>query len=54
MIFLTKGIRRLVWVTKDVNIGRTGLRNINFASVGTQVKFIITLKYFLPTFGTTC
>ena len=32
MFFLIKGIRLSVWGTKYVNIGRTGLTNINFAS----------------------
>ena len=31
MFFLIKGIRFSVWGTKDVNIGGTGLTNINFA-----------------------
>ena len=45
--FLIKGIRLSVWGTKYVNIGRTGLTNINFASIGTQLKSIDTMKYFL-------
>ena len=39
MVFLIKGIGLLV-------TGRTGLTNINFASIGTQVKLIDTMKYF--------
>ena len=46
MFFLIKGIRLSGWGTKDVNIGETGLTKINFASIGTQVKFIDTMKYF--------
>ena len=34
MFFLIKGIRPSVWGTKDINIG-------------SQVKFIETMKYFL-------
>ena len=50
MYFLIKGIRISVWETKDINIGRTGLTNINFASIG-QVKSIDTMKYFLSSLG---
>ena len=51
MFFLIKGIRFSVWETKDVSIGGTGLTNINFASISTQVKFIDTMKYFLTSLG---
>ena len=51
MFFLIKGIRLSVWGTKNVNIGRTGLTNINFVSIGTQVKLINTMKYFLTSLG---
>ena len=45
--FLMKGIRLSVWGTKDVNTGRTGSTNINFASISNQVKFIDTMKQFM-------
>ena len=45
MLFLLKRIRLLVWGTKDLNIGGSGLTNINFASLGSQVKFISTMKW---------
>ena len=51
MFFLIKGIRLLVWETKDVNIGGTGLPNINFASLGSQVKLFDAMKYFLTSLG---
>ena len=38
-----------MWET-DINIGRTGLTNINFASIG-QMKFIDTMKYLLSSLG---
>ena len=38
MFFLVKGIR--------LSVGGTGLTNINFASVSSQVEFIDTMKYF--------
>ena len=49
--FLIKRIRISVWGTKDINIGGTGLTNINFASISSQVKFIDTMKYFLTILG---
>ena len=51
MCFLIKGIRLSVWGTKYVNIGGTGLKNINFVSLGSQVKFIDTMEYFLTSLG---
>ena len=47
MFFLLKGIRLLVWGMKNLNIGGSGLTNIDFASLGSQVKFIDTMKYCL-------
>ena len=51
MFFLLKGILLLVWGIKDLNIGGSGLTNINFASLGSQVKFIDTIKYYLLSLG---
>ena len=51
MFFLIKGIRISVWGKKDVNIGRGGLMNINFANITLQVKFIATMKHFLTSLG---
>ena len=51
MFVLIKGIRLSVWATKDVNIGGTGLTNIDFASITNQVKFIDAMKYFLTSLG---
>ena len=51
MFFLLKGIRLLMWVMKDINIGGGGLGNINFASLGSQLKFIDTMKYYLSSLG---
>ena len=36
---------------KDINIGGGGLGNINFASLGSQLKFIDTMKYYLSSLG---
>ena len=45
MFFVLKGIGLSVWETQDLNIGGNRLSNINFASLGSQVKFIDTMKY---------
>ena len=47
MFFLLKGIRLSVWGIKYLNICGSGLTNINFASLGSQVKFINTMKYYV-------
>ena len=51
MFFLVKGIRLSAWGAEDINIGRTGLTNINFAGISSQVNFIDTMKYFLTSLG---
>ena len=51
MFFLIKGIRHSVWGRKDVNIVGTGLTNISFVSISTQVKFIDTMKHFMTSLG---
>ena len=50
MYFLTKGIRLSVWEPKGINIGRTGLTNINFACIS-NVKFIDKMKYYQTSLG---
>ena len=50
MYFLIEGIRLSVWETKDINIGGTGLTNINFASIS-NIKFIDTMKYYQTSLG---
>ena len=50
MYFLIKGIRLSVWKTKDINIGRTGLTNINVTSIG-NIKCIDTMKYNQTSLG---
>lgn len=49
--FLIKQIKLSVRGTEDINIGGTGLTNINFASIVTQVKFISMVKYFSTSLG---
>ena len=36
---------------KDINTGGSGLTNINFASLGSQAKFIDTMKYHFSSLG---
>ena len=48
---MLKIIRLSVWGTKDINIGGSGLTTINFVSLGYQVKFIDTMKYYLSRLG---
>ena len=40
-----------MWITKDLNIGGSRLTNTNFASLGSQVKFIDNMKYYLLSLG---
>ena len=51
MFFLLKGFRATASNTKNINIGRTNLTNINFANIGGETKFIDTLKYFQKSLG---
>ena len=48
---LMKVLRASVWKTRDINIGGENLTDINFASVGNQVQFIDTIKYFQQSLG---
>ena len=45
MFFFLKDFQATAWNTKDINIGRTNLTNINFANIASETKFIDTLKY---------
>ena len=40
-----------MWGRKDIIIGGSGLANINFTILGSQVKFIDTMKYYLSSLG---
>ena len=51
MFLLLEGIQLSLWGMKDLNIGGSGLTNINLASFGSQVKFIDTMKYYLSSLG---
>ena len=44
--FVFKGLRMSVWKTKDLNMGGKGIRNLSYANIGDQVKFIDTIKFY--------
>ena len=44
--FLLKGLRSGVWRTRDITIGGKNHTNISFASIGNQIQFLDTIKYF--------
>ena len=46
-----KVLRASVWKTRDINIGGQSPTDINFASIGNQVQFIDTIKYFQQSLG---
>ena len=49
--FLLKGLRSSVWKTDDINIGGKNPSNMNFASIGNQIHFVDTIKYFQQSLG---
>ena len=44
--FVLKGLRLPVWKTKDLNIGGKGIRNISYANIADQIKFIDTITFY--------
>ena len=40
-----------MWKTRDIVIGGKNLTDINFASIGDQVQFLDTIKYFQQSLG---
>ena len=44
--FVMKGLRLSVWKTKDLNMGGKGIRNMSYASISDQVKFIDIIKFY--------
>ena len=46
IFYMVKGFRSSVWGTKNLNMGGTNLTNVNYATIGAQVKIIDTLKYY--------
>ena len=44
--FVVKDIRLCVWRTKQLNIGGANSTNVQYANIGSQVKFTDTIKYY--------
>ena len=44
--FVLKRIRLSVWRTKDLNMGGKSMRNMSYASIAHQVKFLDTIKFY--------
>ena len=44
--FVLKGLRLCVWITKNISTGGKNLTNIQYATIGNQIKFIDTVKYY--------
>ena len=44
--FVLKGLRMTVWRTKDLNMGGEGIRNLSYARIADQVKFINIIKFY--------
>ena len=49
--FLLKGLRAGVWRTRDLTIGGKNPTDINFTSIGNQIQFLDTIKYFQQSLG---
>ena len=43
---VVKGIRLCVWLTKQLNLGGNNLTNVQYANIGSQIKFTDTIKYY--------
>ena len=46
IFFLLKGLRSGDWRTRDIIIRGKNPSDINFASIGNQIQFLDTIKYF--------
>ena len=46
MFFFITGYRATAWGTKDLNIGGTNVKHINYGNMGGEIKFIDTIKYY--------
>ena len=44
--FVRKGLRLSVWRSKDLKMGGKSIRNMSYASIADQVKFIDTIKFY--------
>ena len=44
--FLLKGLRSGIWRTRDITIAGKNPTDISFATIGKQIQFLDTIKYF--------
>ena len=51
MYFFIKRYRATTWGTKDLNVGGTNLKHINYGNIAREIKFIDTLKYYDKSLG---
>ena len=46
LYYFIKGYIASAWCSKELNFGRTNLRQINFSNITGEIKFIDSLKYY--------
>ena len=46
IFFVVEGIRLCAWRAKQLNIGGSNLTNVQYANIGSQVRFVDTVKYY--------
>ena len=51
MFYCIKGYRVSAWGSKDLNFGGNNWTNINFGNIGSEIKFIYTLKGYRKSLG---
>ena len=44
--YVIKGFRAPAWKTKNITMAGNNITNLNFMSIGSEVKFIDSLKYY--------
>ena len=49
IFFLLKGLRMRIWMSKILNMGGKGIKNLNYANIADQMKFINTMKFYQET-----
>ena len=51
MFYFIKGYRASAWGSKDLNFVGNNLTNTNFVNIGSEIKFMGTLKYYQKSLG---
>lgn len=44
--YVIKGFRAPVWQTKNITMAENNITNLNVMSIGNEIKFIDSLKYY--------